>query len=66
MDASNVYRYGGSRKRYVDGDLLPKARLEDFPSYESIFELQLALSSRREGSCEAVAIELVSRLPGRI
>ena len=51
---------------FHDSNLPAEVRSEDLPSYHTIFEFQLAPSSRREGSYEAVAIELVSRLPSRI
>jgi hypothetical protein len=66
VDASNVYRNGGSRLRYDDSHLPPDARSEDLLSCHIIFELRLAPLSRHEGSYEAVAIESASRLPGRI
>ncbi len=49
-----------------NSNLPPDTRPEDLPGYRIIFESQLAPSSRREGSPEAVATESVSRLQGRI
>jgi hypothetical protein len=65
MDASNVCLNGGSRMRSGDHHLPPEARPQDSPSCHIIFEFQLAPSSSREGSCEAVAVEFVSRFAGR-
>ncbi len=51
---------------FHDSSLPDTVRGDDLPSYQHIFEFELGESSRHKGSLEAVNIELVCRMPGRV